>query len=309
MSSRKMPYVVRDFAIDSTKYTITYPSKERFEELALELAKEARAPLLPGQQRRKFICVHCGDASFTSKNRLNNHRYVVGCERALLPDGRQARILPYPQFQSGQGKAIELLAKDRDVDIGAVAKQGQVRQVGEDTEGDSEHEAAPRTTRSCITSGETGLVPVSPDIIVGPLPPRTDKSIPASQKRVRKRSTKGAQNEAGQSSRGREESSRLPLVPAKSDSDEGPSVSEGFRDVDSAIAPVFDGDSSHGVFRVNRRDSRTGQILQVDDVSPRRRRDSPTLEKKRRSGHYIRDGKKRVRRVLSDEPPVSKARF
>jgi integrase len=61
-------YVVRDFAIDSAKYTIQ------------------------GQHRRKIICVRSGDASFTSKNQWINQGYVVGCERALLPDWRQARI-------------------------------------------------------------------------------------------------------------------------------------------------------------------------------------------------------------------------
>lgn len=122
MSSRKVLCVVNNFAIDAAKYTVTYPSKERYEELALELTKEARAPRVEGVLRWKFICLHCGYANFTSKNHLNNHKYITGCPRALLPDGRQAIILPYPQFQSGQGKAIELLAKNRNVDIGAVAK-------------------------------------------------------------------------------------------------------------------------------------------------------------------------------------------
>lgn len=298
--SRKVPYVVRDFAIDAAKYTITYPSKERFEELALELAKDARAPLVPGQSRRKFICVHCGDASFTSKNRLNNHRYVTGCERALLPDGRQASILPYPQFQSGKGKAIELLAKDRNVDIGAVAKQGQVGQVGEDIGGDDEDEEAPRATRASVTASEGGLRPVPPDIIVGPVPSRTEKGSPASQKRVRK----GPQDEAGQSLRGREESSRLPFDAAKGESDEeGPSVSARFRDVGPAIATALRGDDSMGGFRVQVRNSRSGQVPDVGDATLRRGRDSPGI--KRPSAHYIREGKKRVRGVTSEEHPVS----
>ncbi|KAG0627733.1 hypothetical protein M758_2G224100 [Ceratodon purpureus] len=92
-------------------YSVEYPDQQKVEELMLEFATKCKGDKKPGANRRFFVCIYCGKDDFSNKLRLNQHRYEDGCPEAKYPDGRQALLLPYPDFLQGQGKMVQSLVK------------------------------------------------------------------------------------------------------------------------------------------------------------------------------------------------------
>ena len=90
-------------------FDVTYPSEKRVQDLMLEFATQCKGAIKPGVKRRFFVCIHCGKADFSNKMRLNQHMFLIGCGNAKFPDGVLALLLPYPDFESGQGKKVEVM--------------------------------------------------------------------------------------------------------------------------------------------------------------------------------------------------------
>lgn len=117
-------YRVFNFKIDEHEFPyIDYPSKDYYDSLIVEWATLCKLEARNPTGRRNFRCVHCCRV-FTSKHRVNSHRYVNGCEEARLPDGGPAALYPYPNLKIGQGKFVEMLAKGKGVHFDGVAREG-----------------------------------------------------------------------------------------------------------------------------------------------------------------------------------------
>ena len=92
-------------------FDVTYPSEKRVQDLMLEFATQCEGVIKPGAKRRFFICIHCGKTDFSNKMKLNQHKFRTGCENAKFPNGVHALLLPYPDFESGQWKKVEVMRK------------------------------------------------------------------------------------------------------------------------------------------------------------------------------------------------------
>lgn len=117
-------YRVTNFRIDEHEYPyIDYPSKDYYKSLIVEWATRCKLEAKNSRGRRNFRCVHCCRV-FTSKHRVNSHRYVIGCDEARLPNGEPAALYPYPNLKVGGGKFVEMLAAGKAVHFGGVAMEG-----------------------------------------------------------------------------------------------------------------------------------------------------------------------------------------
>ena len=90
-------------------FDVTYPSEKRVQNLMLEFATQCKGAIKPGAKRRFFVCIHCGKADFSNRMRLNQHKFRTECENAKFPDGVSALLLPYPDFETGQKKKVEVM--------------------------------------------------------------------------------------------------------------------------------------------------------------------------------------------------------
>lgn len=100
------------------EYNVTYPSQDRLDDLIVEFATMCKGGRKPHGNRKYFVCIHCGLDHFSNKMMLNRHRFIEGCSEAKYPDGRNALLLPYPDFKKGEGKKVEILSKKKCGNVG-----------------------------------------------------------------------------------------------------------------------------------------------------------------------------------------------
>ena len=183
-------------------FDVIYPSEKRVQDLMLEFVTQCKGAIKPGAKRQFFVCIHCGKADFSNKMRLNQHRFLIGCENAKFPDGVPALILPYPAFESGQGKKVEVMRKGV-ADQGAKKRKAKVDDsLHVDTSGTEDDKDAvdlggfqpSKQSDSSVTAGSyidspQKIVPTPFDLLFGKAPTKVEKEL--SQGREHKFSTKG----------------------------------------------------------------------------------------------------------------------
>ena len=168
-------------------FDVTYPSEKRVQDLMLEFATQCKGAIKPGAKRRFFVCIHCGKADFSNKMRLNQHRFRIGCENAKFPDGVPALLLPCPDFESGQGKKVEVMRKGVS-DQGAKKRKAKVEDsfhvdtsgtedaVDLDASQPSKQSNSSVTADSYIDSPQV-IVPTPLDLLFGEAPTNVEKEL------------------------------------------------------------------------------------------------------------------------------------